>query len=168
MIRENGPQFNSKSTRAIIAHVENDLLEDVVQRIEESDFSPTVIVALSRGGLVPGVMLSHMLEIPLVPLIVSTRDFVKEEDLMVSFATETLRTHLSTSDRILIVDDIIDSGVSMTMVIEMLEDTFGKQVAQRIRTAALYERYGAACEGDFVGLNVETDQWLYFSWEQPA
>ena len=38
-------------------------------------FNPEVIVGLSRGGLTPGVMMSHWLQKPFKPVKASLRDF---------------------------------------------------------------------------------------------
>jgi hypoxanthine phosphoribosyltransferase len=43
-----------------------DLLS-IIQGIESTSWKPDVIVGLTRGGLVPAVMVSHYFEIPLIP-----------------------------------------------------------------------------------------------------
>ena len=44
------------------------------------NFDPQVIVGLSRGGLTPGVMLSHWFKKPFKPIKTSLRDFPEWED----------------------------------------------------------------------------------------
>ena len=63
-------------------------------------FDPQVIVGLSRGGLTPGVMMSHWLQKPFKPVKASLRDFPEWEDYLPK----------KTDERVLIVDDICDSG----------------------------------------------------------
>ena len=63
-------------------------------------FDPNVIVGLSRGGLTPGVMLSHWFKKPFKPVKSSLRDFPEWEDYLPK----------PTDERVLIVDDICDSG----------------------------------------------------------
>ena len=36
----------------------------ICDQIENDEFTPDVIVGISRGGLIPGVMISHKLNIP--------------------------------------------------------------------------------------------------------
>ena len=43
-------------------------------------FEPDVIVGLSRGGLTPGVMVSHWFEKPFKPVKSALRDFPEWED----------------------------------------------------------------------------------------
>ena len=63
-------------------------------------FNPEVIVGLSRGGLTPGVMMSHWMQKPFKPVKASLRDFPEWEDYLPK----------KTDERVLIVDDICDSG----------------------------------------------------------
>ena len=43
-------------------------------------FDPQVIVGLSRGGLIPGVMMSHYFKKPFKPVKAALRDFADWED----------------------------------------------------------------------------------------
>ena len=45
-------------------------------------FDPNVIVGLSRGGLTPGVMMSHWLGKPFKPIKTSLRDYPEWEDYL--------------------------------------------------------------------------------------
>ncbi len=45
-------------------------------------FDPEVIVRLSRGSLIPGVMISHWMQKPFKPIKTSLRDFPEWEDCL--------------------------------------------------------------------------------------
>ena len=72
----------------------------ICEKINADDFEPDVIVGISRGGLIPGVMISHKLNIPFKPVHASTRDFPHWENYLPK----------SNDSKVLIVDDICDSG----------------------------------------------------------
>tara|TARA_Y100000817_G_scaffold241460_1_gene193358 strand:+ start:1376 stop:1690 length:315 start_codon:yes stop_codon:yes gene_type:complete len=72
----------------------------IVRQLVLSDYMPQVIVGIARGGLTPGVMLSHWLNLPFKPIHASLRDFPHWETYLPK----------PTDDRILVVDDICDSG----------------------------------------------------------
>ena len=63
-------------------------------------FDPEVIVGISRGGLLPGVMMSHWMEKPFKPIKAALRDHPEWEDYLPR----------KTDKRVLIVDDVCDSG----------------------------------------------------------
>ena len=48
----------------------------------QDSFLPDVVVGISRGGLIPGVMISHKLNIPFKPVHASTRDFPHWENYL--------------------------------------------------------------------------------------
>ncbi len=72
----------------------------ICDQIEKDEFTPDVIVGISRGGLIPGVMISHKLNIPFKPVHASTRDFPHWENYLPK----------PNDSKVLIVDDICDSG----------------------------------------------------------
>ena len=47
----------------------------IVRQLVLSEYMPQVIVGIARGGLTPGVMLSHWLNLPFKPIHASLRDF---------------------------------------------------------------------------------------------
>lgn len=115
-------------------------LREIVRSIDNSEIEFDYIVGISRGGLVPAVYLSHMLEKPLLTLDFSTRD-----DMLVSndyrkdlriMAEDILKNKC----KILIVEDIVDSGKTMNYIKSMLNTmTDGKftSLHDHIKTCAL-------------------------------
>src|SRR6056297_3438869 len=76
------------------------------------DYKPDLVVGLSRGGLIPGVMLSHRFNVPHIPIVWSTRDFAGSADFShqnLSLISEVRHAAYSKKD-VLIVDDICDTG----------------------------------------------------------
>ena len=49
-------------------------VHDIIRAMNHDGFRPDYIVGLTRGGLVPAVMLSHYLNVPMHSLGVSLRD----------------------------------------------------------------------------------------------
>ena len=74
-------------------------------------FDPEVIVGISRGGLVPGVMMSHWFEKPFKPVKAAIRDFPVWEDYLPR----------PTDERVLIVDDICDSGETFKKIVSHIK-----------------------------------------------
>jgi hypoxanthine phosphoribosyltransferase len=73
-------------------------VDDLVDTIAKSGYSPTVVVGVQRGGLVPATYLSHKLGVPLQVL-----------DLEVGFKEK----HNLDYSAILLVDDICDTGQTL-------------------------------------------------------
>lgn len=61
--------------RIFLEHKEFEILvKDLCEQIDSSGFFPDRIVAIARGGLVPGVMLSHYFNVPCTALHWSKHD----------------------------------------------------------------------------------------------
>ena len=104
------------------------------------NFSPDVIVGLSRGGLTPGVMMSHWFQKPFKPVKAALRDFPDWEDYLPK----------KTDKRILIVDDICDSGET------------------DIRFASLWWNNEVEFEPHYYAQECAKDSgniWIHFPWE---
>ena len=94
-------------------------------------FNPQVIVGISRGGLVPGVMMSHWFKLPFKPVVASIRDFPAWEEYLPR----------PTDRQILIVDDICDSGVTMTRISKYIKSRTGGDLVSSdvdVRFASLW------------------------------
>jgi hypoxanthine phosphoribosyltransferase len=104
----------------------NKLVDKLYQSIVASDWQPDYIVGLTRGGLLPAVILSHKFNCPMYTLTVKLRDHPDTESNL-WMAEHALGYFSSENDyddtepinykkRILIVDDIADSGDTLNWI----------------------------------------------------
>ena len=128
----------------------DDLVKEIDSRV--STYKPTHIVGIARGGLVPAVMLSHHLNLPMETLGVSFRD---------NKATHHTKFKPIDDARYLIVDDINDSGTTFKVV----TDIFKNRRLQH-RTAALINKEKSDFDVDFYGEMFYHDDWITFPWEK--
>ena len=99
----------------------NTLCRDIIL----DKFDPQVIVGLSRGGLTPGVMMSHWFQKPFKPIRTALRDFPEWEDYLPK----------KTDERVLIVDDICDSGETFQKISDFITE---RGVDVEVRFASLW------------------------------
>ncbi len=97
-------------------------IHEIIREMAADDYKPDYVVGLTRGGLVPAVMISHYLGVPMHSLGVSLRDgdgFGPESNCWMA---EDAYGYKSVDDqepkRILIVDDINDSGATLNWIRE--------------------------------------------------
>lgn len=127
----------------------HDLVNDIAHQIEESGIQFDYIVGVARGGLVPAVLLSHRLEIPLVCAEYSTRD---------NMTLNNGIKWLAQIDNALVVDDIADSGATI--------DAF-KKVNEELKFATVFHKtHTSSHDPDFVGEATESDDWIVFPFEK--
>jgi hypoxanthine phosphoribosyltransferase len=87
-------------------------IDTLVRKIKRSKVEFSYIVALSRGGLIPGVVLSHKLGLRLVPISWSTRDHENKE------SNCWVPEDINSGKKVLVVDDIVDSGEALRTMFE--------------------------------------------------
>lgn len=133
----------------------HNLTINLANQIRDIDFS--YIVAPSRGGLLPGVILSHELKKEVIPIQWSTRDGTKKEH------KEGIVQDLKNGKTILLVDDINDSGKSF---IGLLEDWGANQVSGKVITASILQRYSTKLPSDYYSKFIDNNKWVYFPWEK--
>lgn len=118
------------------------------------------IIGLSRGGLVPGVIMSHMMNIPLISVdYSSTAGKGDNRD-----KTNVLPDLPEDVGHVLVVDDISDSGLTLCEVF----DYYMRRVGDRISmdSATLYYKEGSSHVPDFVWQTIPKDApWIIFPWE---
>jgi hypoxanthine phosphoribosyltransferase len=134
-------------------------IEDLVKSLEDqtNHIKFDYIVGISRGGLVPAVMLSHRLNLPLVPITWSTRDFTKQEHNL------SVAQDLWAGKNILLVDDINDSGKTF---LDLVEDwKYTNESKGRLIKVSVLQRYTTTYPSDYFGKLIESDNWVLFPWE---
>ncbi len=120
------------------------------------DFNPDGIVAISRGGLTMAHFLGIALDLRKIYTI-NAISFVNkiQQELQVSNIPE-----LRDNSKILIVDEIIDSGTSMERVLSIL-----KNINPNIefKTAVIFAKKNARIQPDY--FIQEAKEWIEFFWE---
>lgn len=132
--------------------------EELAQQIADSDFSPEVLVAVARGGMLPGGALTYSLGVKLTDAInVEFYTDVNETLADPILLAPLLDTDSIRDRRILVVDDVADSGRTLALVLKLLRG-FGAEV----RSAVLYTKPRTVVQPDFSWRT--TDKWIVFPW----
>lgn len=135
----------------------NEDMQRLFEQIRKGGEDYAFVVGLARGGLIPAVQVSHKLDIPLEPLQWQTRSGgVKEHK-------QTIISALEQGQKLLIVDDLIDSGRAMRELIEDLGVDRSK-----LDIAVLYYNPAQDIKPDFFARIIDRrvdERWIVFWWE---
>jgi hypoxanthine phosphoribosyltransferase len=152
--------------------------QEILRQIQLDGWLPDYVVGLTRGGLVPANLISQYLNIPMETLKVSLRDDYSEPESNLWMAEDAFGDNENGGKKILIVDDINDSGATLNYIKQdwqssclpdderWQDDIWGKNV----RVAVIYDNEASKSELDIsyssVTINkAEEDQWIVFPWE---
>jgi len=134
-----------------------DDLSSIVYAIEKANIYYDVVAGVVRGGLVPAVQLSHILDSNFVALNWSSNvSRVRDKQ------NPIIKAAIERNQKILIVDDICDTGVSLDDI---------TKAYQGVHTATLvYNNINArGFTPTYYGWEInrnETPEWLDFWWEK--
>ncbi len=136
--------------------------DDLARQVTESGFSPKVVIAIARGGLLPAGALAYALGVEFVEVINVERYSDSTQPLPDPVILAPLLDSASVAgEPILIVDDITDSGRTLGLVTRLLRG-FGADV----RSAVLFSKPNTVFASDY--LWKRTDGWVRFPWGRGA
>lgn len=167
-----------------IYFTEHDLqtwLHRLIRQMNAENWRPDYIVGLTRGGLIPAVMMSHYLELPMNSLKVSLRDSSNDLESNCWMAEDAFGyINKDETDRqkkkILIIDDINDTGATFNWIINdwqlscLPNDPNWNDVwNNNVRFAVLVNNESSEFKNiDYAGIHInklEKDVWCVFPWE---
>ena len=132
------------------------LCRGIVAKLKDAypNVSDCSIIALSRGGLVPGVIIGNMLNIRKVHAL-GMRSYAEQEKTQ----TEIYQVpDIASMRRILLIDDISDTGESFAQTQDML-------VHKEVITVSLFLKDKTKFVPHVFGKKVKNEQWVVFPWE---
>lgn len=134
------------------------LIETLALQIYRSGYSFNSIVCIARGGLRIGDILSRIFSCPLAILASSSYQGKQRGELTI--ANSITMTTKTLPDRVLLVDDLVDSGETIVKTMEWLKYHYP---IQEIKTAVLWYKINSKYTPDFFVEMVEGNTWI----EQP-
>ena len=151
------------------------LLRDSLElglQVVRSGYRPTFLVGVWRGGAPIGISVQEVLEYhghecDHIAIRTSSYTGVDQRAKTVRVhAIDYLVSRLSAEDRLLLIDDVFDSGLSLQAVIEELRKRCRRNLPENIRVATAYfkpSRNKSSLKPDYFVRS--TDQWLVFPHE---
>ncbi|MFE7612011.1 phosphoribosyltransferase [Streptomyces celluloflavus] len=139
------------------------MLNGLADDIRASDFAPTVVAGIARGGLPPAIALSNLLAIEDfrilgIPRNTSNSRYSERDEAVLNYVVPQ---RAFTGARVLLVDDIMGDGGTMALA----KSTVLELGAAEVRTVVVVRNLGAANTADFQA--AEVDDWTVFPWEAP-
>lgn len=140
------------------------LIEKLALKIHQSGWEFDTILCLARGGLRPGDILSRIFDKPLA--IMSTSSYRAEAGkvqghLDIGRFIATPKGEIA--GRVLLVDDLADTGVTLNAVVKMLKENY--EPITEMRTAVIWTKGVSTFKSDYSVEDLPTNPWIHQPFE---
>ncbi len=142
----------------------NTLIERLALLVHESGWRFNQVICIARGGLRVGDVLSRIYELPLA--ILSTHSYTAEGGTVrgqLIIAEHMTMTSPRLGDRVLLVDDMVDSGHTLEAVHKELPQRF-RHISD-IRTAVVWYKACSVVKPDYYVSYLPDNPWIHQPFE---
>jgi hypoxanthine phosphoribosyltransferase len=140
------------------------LIERLALKVHASGWQFDQILCLARGGMRPGDVLSRVFDKPLG--IMSTSSYRADEGSVqghLDMATYITLPQGELGGRVLLVDDLADSGVTLSAVVERLR---GMEAITELRSAVIWTKGVSSYTPDYHVEFLPTSPWIHQPFEE--
>ena len=140
------------------------LIEKLARQVHQSGWQFNQLICIARGGLRVGDVLSRIYDMPLA--ILSTSSYTEKAgtirgELMIADQMTMASGRLG--DRVLLVDDLVDSGVTLEAVTRTLPQRYPQVTA--LRTAVLWYKACSVFKPDYFVEYLPENPWIHQPFE---
>ena len=142
----------------------NALVERLALQVYESGWRFNQVICIARGGLRVGDVISRIFELPLA--ILSTHSYTAEGGTLrgqLVIAEHMTMTAPRLGERVLLVDDMVDSGHTLQAVFKELPQRFPHICA--LRTAVLWYKAVSVFKPDYYVSYLADNPWIHQPFE---
>jgi uncharacterized protein len=134
-------------------------IELLAQQIHQSEWEFDRIVCLARGGLRVGDILSRIFKQPLAVLAASSYSGVNQQERgKLSIASQITMTDRNLGSRVLLVDDLVDSGVTLQQTTIWLRDLYPE--IEELKTAVIWYKASSNYVPDYYLSHLAHNPWI--------
>jgi len=139
-------------------------IESLAKQVHESAWTFDYALCLARGGLRPGDVFSRLFNVPLSILTVSSyREAGGTQRGELCIADRITSTTDTLSGRLLLIDDLVDSGITLHRVREWLLKRHPE--VSEIRSAVIWYKQNSSVRPDYFAHSVAGNPWIHQPFE---
>ncbi len=139
-------------------------IETLAVKVYKSDWQFNQIVCLAKGGLRVGDVFCRLYRQPLAILSTASYGGKDNRDRGQIKLSEHLSMVQPLGDRILLVDDLVDSGISLIEALNWLKTKYGENITE-IRTAVIWYKSTSTKTPDYYVDYLPNNPWIHQPFE---
>jgi len=140
----------------------NLIVEKLAVKIHKSGFKPTMLIGIMRGGAPIIDVLSRVFKLKCAYLAVESYSGKGTEDQQgeLVFSREISSTMQDMGGRLLLCDDLSDTGVTLQKSINWLHNYPAIKNIESIKTAVLWKKKDSTFEPDYCAQRLDDNPWI--------
>ena len=143
--------------------------EQLALQIYEDGWKFNQVICIAKGGMRVGDVFARLFNVPLAILSVESYrgdGNKKDQRGSVIFSRDLAKTTPNIGSKVLLVDDLADSGITLKKSIDWLQHFYGFYIEEPIRTAVLYHKAVSSFVPDYYIDYLEDSPWIHMPYEK--
>ena len=142
--------------------------EDLAIKVHEDGWEFNQVVCIAKGGMRVGDVFARIFNVPLAILSVESYkgEGVKNKRGAITFSRDLAKTSPNIGSKVLLVDDLSDSGITLKKSIDWLEHIYGFYLDEPIRTGVIYYKSVSNYKPNYYVDYLSDSPWIHFPYEQ--
>jgi len=142
--------------------------EQLAAKVHKDNWEFNQVVCIAKGGMRVGDIMARLFDVPLAILSVESYrgDGVKNKRGAITFSRDLAKTSPNIGSKVLLVDDLADSGITLKKSIDWLQHTYGFYLDEPIRTGVLFYKAVSTYEPNYYVDHLKDSPWIHMPYER--
>ena len=143
-------------------------IEELAVNVHNDGYDFNQVVCIAKGGMRVGDIIARIFDVPLAILSVESYkgDGVKNKRGAITFSRDLAKTSPNIGSKVLLVDDLADSGITLKKSIEWMQHTYGFYLDEPIRTGVLFYKAVSNMKPNYYVDYLEDSPWIHMPYEK--
>ena len=117
--------------------------EELAIKVYDDGYDFNQVVCIAKGGMRVGDVFARIFNVPLAILSVESYkgEGNKTQRGSITFSRDLAKTSPNIGSKVLLVDDLADSGITLKKSIDWLQHTYGFYLDEPVRTGVLFYKF---------------------------
>ena len=142
--------------------------EQLAKQVYKDGWKFNQVVCIAKGGMRVGDIFARIFDVPLAILSVESYrgDNVKNKRGTITFSRDLAKTSPNIGSKVLLVDDLADSGITLKKSIDWMEHFYGFYLDEPIRTAVLFYKAVSNFKPNYYVDYLKDSPWIHMPYEK--
>jgi len=142
--------------------------EELAVKVHEDGWEFNQVVCIAKGGMRVGDIFARIFDLPLAILSVESYkgEGLKNKRSTITFSRDLAKTSPNIGSKVLLVDDLTDSGITLKKSIDWMQHFYGFYLDEPIRTAVLFYKAVSNYKPNYYVDYLEDSPWIHMPYEK--